>query len=140
MGPKQRDKITIHGRPSANNFRWFKVRGIAPQLPAVHLTTPEQNETSTSTSRPPERKIRRFKVREIVQVPSPQIHHDQERPLRTRSYPKFLWRIGKLSKPEYTNYCNNIHAFHQTYLQGEMSLDVFQYKKEWLMVSIINHK
>ena len=90
-----------------------------------------------SPGRPPEERIRRvtFTVREPLQRP-PNINHDQRLPPRTRNYPKFLWRIGKLSKPEYTDYCNNLHALHQEYLQGKIELDILQEGKQALMAPI----
>ena len=107
-------------------------------MPAAHLPTPEQKETTTSPGRSPERKVRCFKVREILQYSSPYIHPGQERPPWTGHYPKFLWRIGRLSKPEYTDYCNNLHALQKEYLRGKIELDDLQDGKQALMASITN--
>ena len=52
------------------------------------------------------------------------------------NYAKFLWHIGKLSKPDYTAYCNNLHALHQKYLQGKIEIDDLQDRKQALMASI----
>ena len=117
-------------------IRRFKVRGPALQLYVAHLLTSEQKETTASPGRPPERKIRHFKVREPPQCLSPYICHDQGCPHWTRNYPKFLWRISKLSKPEYTDYCNNLHALHQEYLRGKIELDDLQDGEQVLMASI----
>ena len=111
----QREEEMSHGVPSGRKIRWFKVRGPAPQSPAAHLLTPEQKETTMSPGRPPACKIKRFKVREPPQRSSPYIHHEQGRPPGTSNHPKFLWRIGKLSKPEYIEHCNNLHVLHQEY-------------------------
>jgi hypothetical protein len=119
-----RGKATNHGGTNRNKIRRFKVREPALQLPVAHLNTTEQTKTPMN---PPERKIRRFKVRE-----------EQERPPQKRNYPKFLWRIGKLSKPEYTDYSNKLHALHQEYLRGKIDLDGLQYDKAVLMASIID--
>ena len=118
--------------------RRFKARGPAMKSPAAHLPTPEQKETTTSPGRSPERKVRCFKVREILQYSSPYIHPGQERPPWTGHYPKFLWRIGRLSKPEYTDYCNNLHALQKEYLRGKIELDDLQDGKQALMASITN--
>ena len=37
-------------------------------------------------------------------------------PQTRNNYAKFLWHIGKVSKPDYTAYCKNLHALHQEYL------------------------
>ena len=121
---EEKGKATNHGGTNKNKIRRFKVRGPAQQLPMAHLNTTEQTKTPTN---PPERKIRRFKVRD-----------EQERPPRKRNYPRFLWRIGKLSKPEYTDYTNKLHALHQKYLRGTIDLDGLQYDKAVLMASIID--
>ena len=59
-------------------------------------------------------------------------------PPRKRNYPKFLWRIGKLSKPEYTNYSNKIHVLHQECIRGKIDLDGLQYDKAALIAAIID--
>ena len=120
----EKGKATNHGGTNKNKIRRFKVRGPAQQLPMAHLNTTEQTKTPTN---PPERKIRRFKVRD-----------EQERPLRNRNYPRFLWRIGKLSKPEYTDYTNKLHALHQKYLRGTIDLEELQLDKAVLMGFIID--
>ena len=140
MRPKQRKKETIHGGFSTKNIRRFKVRGTVLRSPAVHLATPEQKETATIPGRPPKRKIRRFRVRKTVQHLSPHLHHEQERPPWTRNYPKILWRIGRLLKPEYTEYCNNLHALHQKYLRGKIDLDDLQDTNRFFTAATNNNR
>ena len=59
-------------------------------------------------------------------------------PPQKRNYPRFLWRIGKLSKPEYTDYTNKLHALHQKYLRGTIDLEELQLDKAVLMGFIID--
>ena len=55
----------------------------------------------------------------------------------TRSnFAKSLWRTGDISKPDYTTYCNNLHALHQEYLRGKIGPIKLQEGKHKLLEAI----
>jgi len=47
-----------------------------------------------------------------------------------------MWRAGDISKPDYTTYCNDLHALHQEYLQGKIGPVQLQEKKQELLQTI----
>ena len=55
----------------------------------------------------------------------------------TRSnFAKSLWRAGDISKPDYTTYCNDLHALHQEYLQGKIGPVKLQEGKQELLQAV----
>ena len=57
----------------------------------------------------------------------------------TRSnFAKSLWRAGDISKPDYTTYCNDLHALHQEYLQGKIGPVKLQEGKQKLLFFCIS--